>query len=183
MSIEKIPNEVLRAAVVVSQWFNRNNIENWKLDSCASRQWLEKLEWKVDFLSKQLYGKDAADWLERWDRGETVWAIEMGGLSVEYEKAIYETCAETLRHLLNSQYDIEKWEDDSFWSDDRDKIEEYILKNEKILELGISYAQWSVALNAAIMFYRWGPVTVMNDKRVRDRHIQISKTATELRRP
>lgn len=122
----------------------------------------------------EMYGYDAADWLKRWDEGKTVWTIEMGGLGPGYEQCIHITAAEILRHLLDKKYDAEKWEDSNTWKRDRDVIEDYGLKNERIKKLGLSGAQWGAALNVAAMIYRRGPTVVMSDERVRDRHIQVS---------
>jgi hypothetical protein len=50
------------------------------------------------------------------------------------------------------------------------------MANEIISGLGgISGAMYSAALNLALNFYRKTPVEIMNDERVKDRHIQISK--------
>jgi len=124
----------------------------------------------------ELYGADAADWLKRWDEGKTVWSIEMGGLGPGYEQCIHITAAEILRHLLDRKYDPATWEDKDTWKRDRDEIEEYGYSNERINKLGLSGAQWGAALNLSAMFYRNGPIAVMKDERVKDRHIQVSST-------
>lgn len=122
----------------------------------------------------EMYGKGASDWLQRWDNGGTVWTIEMGGLGPGYEQAIQITCAEILRHLLAKKYDYEKWKDQEQWKHDRNAIEDFGYKNEIIKKLGISGAQLGAAMNLAAMLYRRGPVAVMTDERVKDRHIQVS---------
>ncbi len=123
----------------------------------------------------EMYGADAADWLDRWDNGRTVWTISMGGLGPGYEQCIQVTAAEILRHLLDVKYDTEAWEDDEVWSRDRDAIEKAGFANEQIEKLGLSGAQWGAALNLALCLYRRGPRAVMTDERVKDRHIRVSK--------
>lgn len=34
------------------------------------------------------YGKDAQEWLSRWDEGRSVWSISMGGFGPGYEQAL-----------------------------------------------------------------------------------------------
>ncbi len=124
----------------------------------------------------QSYGADAADWLKRWDDGRGVWSIEMGGLGPGYEQCIHITCAEILRHMLTKNYDPAKWSDTESWKHDCDDIESMSHENATIKALGLSGAQWGAAMNLAVMFYRKGPRAVMTDKRVKDRHIQVSRT-------
>lgn len=121
-----------------------------------------------------LYGADAADWLARWDRGGTVWTIEMGGLGPGYEQCIHIACAEILRNMLAEKYNSEAWEDSDTWKRDRDKIEAYVFKNPTVEALGLAGAQWGAALNIASHLYMHGPRKVMSDERVKDRHIQVS---------
>lgn len=123
----------------------------------------------------EMYGKDTTDWLVRWDAGKSVWSISMGGLGPGYEQAIQITTAEIIRHLLEQQYDYTKWENKEVWKQDKDKIEAALFANPKVDALGLSGAMWGAAMNLALQFYRRGPREVMNDERVKDRHIQVSK--------
>ena len=123
----------------------------------------------------QSYGADAQDWLNRWDAGQGVWSIEMGGIGPGYEQCIHVTCAEILRWMLEHKPDAAKWSEEAVWKSDREKIEQYGFKNEAIKELALSGAQWGAALNLAAMFYNKGPREVMRDDRVKDRHIQVQK--------
>lgn len=124
----------------------------------------------------ELYGADAADWLKRWDDGRSVWSIEMGGLGPGYEQCIHVTAAEIIRHMLDAKYDPALWRDKDVWARDRDAIEKYGFANETIKQLGLSGAQWGAAVNLAANIYRDGPRKVMNDPRVKDRHIQVSRS-------
>ncbi len=121
------------------------------------------------------YGKDAEDWLKRWDEGQSVWSIEMGGIGPGYEQCIHITSAEILRHLLSKKYDFAKWSDQESWDKDRDAIEQMGFKNEIIKKLSLSGAQWGAALILATHIYKNGPVAIMNDERIKDRHIQVHR--------
>lgn len=123
----------------------------------------------------EMYGADAADWLKRWDDGKGVWSIEMGGLGPGYEQCIQIAAAETLRHLLDKQYDTDMWTDTQQWSADRDSIEKYAFANETVSKLGLSGAQWGASLNLATQLYQNGPRAVIKDERVKDRKIQVSR--------
>lgn len=122
------------------------------------------------------YGADAADWLKRWDDGGSVWSIEMGGLGPGYEQCIQITTAEILRHLLERQYDVAKWDDSESWERDNKEIKTAGFANARISALGLSGAQWGAAMNLAIQFYRRGPRAVMTDELVKARHIQVQRT-------
>lgn len=124
----------------------------------------------------QLYGKDAADWLTRWDEGRSVFSIEMGGMGPGYEQAIQITAAEVLRHMLASGYDHSTWENKDHWSRDRDLIREASFKNKTINDLGLSGAQYGAAANLACRLLMDGPRKVMNEPAIKDRHIQVSRT-------
>jgi len=127
----------------------------------------------------QLFGADAADWLKRWDEGRTVWSIEMGGLGPGYEQAIQVTIAELLRVMLDKGYDIAGWKDpdsDAYtWKQDREEIDKTAMATPVLSNLGLSGAQFGAAMNVATMLYMHGPRHIMNDDRVKDRHIQVSK--------
>lgn len=123
----------------------------------------------------QMYGADATEWLRRWDAGERVWSISMGGLGPGYEQCIQITTAEILRHLLAEKYDVEKWSDADAWKRDRAVIEKAGFANATIDNLGLSGAQWGAAMSLATALYRQGPRKIMADEEVKDRHIQVMR--------
>lgn len=134
-------------------------------------------EEEKEYSDIRLYGADCKDWLSRWDNGQSVWSIEMGGLGPGYEQAIQITLVEILRHLIATGYDYTKWtgNGDSTWKTDLDKIEKFGFANPSIKKLGLSGAQWGTAVHLACQFYRRGPREVMNDEKVKDRHIQVQR--------
>lgn len=123
----------------------------------------------------QMYGADATEWLKRWDDGQPVWSISLGGLGPGYEQAIQITVAEVLRHLLERQYDATSWTDSEKWQLDREEIEAAGFANPKIDALGLSGAQWGAGLHMAVQLYRRGPRDIMTDEQVKDRHIQVQR--------
>lgn len=125
---------------------------------------------------RELYGADATEWLKRWDEGRSVWTIEMGGLGPGYEQCIHITCAEILRVMLDSKLDHSKWGDKDEWRSQRDLIDKIVMEVPAVKALGLSGAQWGAALNLAAMLYKRGPREVMADERVKDRHIQVSRS-------
>jgi hypothetical protein len=128
---------------------------------------------------KIMYGADAVEWLKRWDNGDSIWSIEMGGLGPGYEQCIQITCAEILRIMIDKCYKADTWEDSEAWGRDREEMREIILKNPIVNKLGLSGAQFGAAQNLAAMFYRQGPIKVMTDDRVKDRHIQVKRNFPE----
>lgn len=124
----------------------------------------------------QMYGKDAADWLNRWDAGQGVWSIAMGGLGPGYEQAIQITAAEILRWLLQHAPDYEQWKDEALWDRDQQAISDGLANAPVVAKLGLSGAQWGAALSLATALYIRGPRSVMDDKNTKERHIQVSKS-------
>lgn len=124
---------------------------------------------------EDLYEANAADWLRRWDEGKTVWSIEMGGLGPGYEQAIQIAVAEVLRHMLEKKYNHSKWGDGKTWKSDIDQINEIMLNNPIVNNLGLSGAQFGAAVSLASHLYRKGPRKLMEDPDLKDRKIQISK--------
>lgn len=132
------------------------------------------------YQDKMMYGENAEDWLKRWDDGQTVWTIEMGGLGPGYEQAIHVACAEILRHLLQEQYNSSMWysldgtttED---WEKDKEQIDEASFKSETISRLGLSGAQYGAAKQLAVYLYMKGPISLMKEEVAEKRKIQVSK--------
>lgn len=129
-----------------------------------------------DYREIELYGADASDWLKRWDSGRSVWTIEMGGLGPGYEQCIHITCAEILRVMLDRNFDHARWSDRDAWKVDREDIDKAVMALPLIDKLGLSGAQWGAAISVASHLYMHGPRSVMNDDRVKDRKIQVSRT-------
>jgi len=118
----------------------------------------------------------AKEAVEKWDRGESIWSVEMGGLGPGYEQAIQVLIVELLRDNLDKEFpadnDKEGWHAwgaayDTWGDDTVHRIDESCG--------GFSGAQVGVAKNVALNILRKGYGKAMNDPRIRDRRIQISK--------
>lgn len=122
------------------------------------------------------YGADAVDWLSRWDAGRSVFTIKMGGMGPGYEQCIHVTMAEILRWMVEHKPSQDDLNDETKRRIINDQMEAVVFKVPVVERLGLSGAQWGAARNLASNFYRNGPRGVMNDERVKDRHIQVSRT-------
>lgn len=47
LSFTDVPQEIYQAALKVSEWCENNGIKKWKINGCASRDWLEELQQPV----------------------------------------------------------------------------------------------------------------------------------------
>jgi hypothetical protein len=119
--------------------------------------------------------RELKEWLGKWDAGQPVQSIEMGGLGPGYEQAIQVTTVELLRHMLKEDYNGAYWIEPEFWEKDRGSIISFAINDPIIKDLGLSGAQFGAALNLATMLYLNGVSYVMKDERVKDRHIRVSK--------
>lgn len=130
-------------------------------------------EYKQSSLEQQ-YGKDAEDWLKRWDNGEGVPSVEMGGMGPCYEQAIQITAAEILRDALKN-FKSEEVESDEAWEAMWEEINERSFKNPMIKSLGLSGAQYGAARSVAAMIFKRGPIAALSDEKVKDRRISVRK--------
>lgn len=113
------------------------------------------------------------DLLAKWDAGEPVWSVEMGGIGPGYEQAIQNTAFEVLRVMQDRSMDHGDWSDKDKWSKAVDEIEEAVMP--LVRGEGLSGAQWGAAVNIAAVFYRKGHETAL-EMVDQDRRILVSKT-------
>ncbi len=126
-----------------------------------------------DILSRK---DDAAEWLAKWDSGEAVWTVEMGGIGPGYEQCIQITMAEMLRYMLATKPDRAIWDDKDLSKLDafRKARDEAIYANPIIDKLGLSGAQAGAAGNLSTILYLRGTAALEDDE-VKDRRILVSK--------
>lgn len=58
-----------------------------------------------DLTTIGLYAKDCADMLARWDAGDTIWTVEMGGMGPGYEQGIQVLMIAALRSFVARNVD------------------------------------------------------------------------------
>lgn len=118
-----------------------------------------------DKIDEGLYPKDIEDAVKRWDAGETVWSVEMGGMGPGYEQAIQVGMIELSRRLIG----VELPKVDENWHDFLDGHLREVLKEH---DLGLSRTQAGAIMNLTAKFASRGWNAVEG---VEDRMIQISK--------
>ena len=111
----------------------------------------------------------AAEQLRKWDAGETIWSISMGGLGPGYEQAIQVLAIEIVRDNINGY--VQMCPDDSpmpkNWGDST------VRRVDRSLG-GLSGAQAGAARKLAFEWLRVGPASVHANQELNDRHIQVS---------
>lgn len=123
----------------------------------------------------------AQEALEMWDRGDSVFTAEMGGLGPGYEQCIHVMAFEIVRELLAREpidwpkSDAAKTDADARreWRAFCDSVEAAV--RPKILGLGSSGAQHGAAMNLAFITVRKGWAKALSELQD-DRLIQVSKT-------
>lgn len=138
-------------------------------------------EEQKDHSANELYGKDIAEWLARWDEGRSVWSISMGGLGPGYEQAIQVLAAEVVRHFVATGanwWGGTEEENNAAWKAVRKSCDEIVTRIDK--HMGVSGAQVGAAIQLAAHLYRKGPRACMEDEAVKDRHILVSKAMPSL---
>ena len=112
--------------------------------------------------------------LVAWDRGESVWSVEMGGLGPGYVQAIQILAMECLRELSVKGFN---WTDDKAKNSEscRAMLDPVVDRVDKWPGCGFSGAQVGAAMSIAARFHRQGPLAAL-DSAPENRHIQTRKT-------
>jgi hypothetical protein len=116
--------------------------------------------------------------LRKWDAGETVFTVEMGGIGPGYEQAIQMLAFEMIRRCLCGDLAIPPYGAD-FPDVDEKRVHEALdevvhVENAKGYG-GFSGAQVGAAKNLAMCVVRRGYRTALRDPAVKDRLIQVAK--------
>jgi len=118
--------------------------------------------------------------LAKWDNGEIVRTIEMGGIGPGYEQALQICGFEMIRYMIDNVPDWDKCEKDSGewdkWRDGRDAV--LFADDGPCKNYGLSGVQVGAAGNLASMFVRNGPETAV-EMAEKDRQIMVSKNFPE----
>ncbi len=123
-------------------------------------------------INHDLVAPDAAEQLRRWDAGESIWSVEMGGLGPGYEQAIQTLAIEIVRDNLGKPLPTqETWNN---WGDSTITRIDYQLPDGKWSCGGFSGAQVGAAKGIALRWLRDGPQQA-HDSAPADRRIQVSK--------
>lgn len=131
-------------------------------------------------LTIQQTGKDAQEWLERWDRGDTVWSINMSGFGGGYEQCCQLMGAEALRWYLAHHPTDEQLVvgSDASKAYHKQMVAE-MMEAPAIRELMPSGAQFGAACSFGWIIFKRGPFDALNDPNARDgRLIEVSKAGS-----
>lgn len=120
-------------------------------------------------MSETMYPSSVKDAVERWDRDETVWSVEMGGLGPGYEQAIQIAMMEILR-AVSKLPELPAWEEYR-------KVADKALHEADDALGGLSGAMAGAATQLAWQFAKRGWLSVHDEivKDDADRWIQIQK--------
>lgn len=123
----------------------------------------------------------AREALEMWDRGDSVFTVEMGGLGPGYEQVIHIMAFEVIRDLLSREGLDAYWKDADASATDADAkrrasafadaVETAVMP--RISSLGSTGAQWCAARSVAFRTMRVGWAKALDE--VPDRLIQVSR--------
>ena len=123
----------------------------------------------------EMIPETVTDALAKWDAGESVWAISMGGLGPGYEQAIQILAFEIMREFVSDG--VAEMPDDEL-DEKKDAMQSRIDAVVHRLDgacYGFSGAQVAAATNFAFCVLRRGYRTALEAEAVKDRHIQVSR--------
>lgn len=118
-----------------------------------------------------LIPETAAEALAKWDAGESVFSVEMGGLGPCYEMAIQGLAFELIRVFLNVNWD--EYADEESWKRLEPIIDDVVHRCNDRPWGGFSGAQVGAAQNLAAIVCRQGYRMAL--RKVADRLIQVNK--------
>lgn len=117
---------------------------------------------------------DATEQLRRWDAGQTIWSIEMGGFGPGYEQAIQTLAIEIVRDNLGKPLPNPEEANKTEWGYSTVERIDFKLPDGSYSCGGFSGAQVGAARNLAYHWLRDGPAYV-HKTGPKDRRIQVSK--------
>jgi hypothetical protein len=117
------------------------------------------------------YGTIPQDVIDKWDDGDTIWSIDMGGFGPGYEQALQHCAIEILRWMIKNNLDHSGWEADGALESVSNQASKPVCG---LFEYGFSGAQWGAALNIAARIFKYGPRSFASSI-PNDRKIQVSK--------
>ena len=117
----------------------------------------------------------AEDQLRLWDKGETIWSIEMGGLGPRYEQALQILAIEIVRDNLGKPLPDPNIPNCEWGNSTVRRIDS------PGNHLGFSGAQVSAARFLAYKWLSIGPTALMCEVAYRERHIQVSNIWPQVR--
>lgn len=118
----------------------------------------------------QFYPRTALEALARWDSGDSVFTVSMGGLGPGYEQCIHIMAFEIIRVCATLKDKILAMDKERRWKVLSDSVPEKILD-----VIGPSGAQMGAAVNLAWIVIDRGWQAAITDPAVKDRLIQVSK--------
>ena len=129
-------------------------------------------------IREHLYPETAIEALAKWDAGESVMTVEMGGLGPGYEQCIHIMAFEIIRAWGGKRDAILAMPKDKRWDALAGGIPEAIMG-----EIGPSGAQVGAAVSLAWITIDRGWREAIDDPAVKDRHIQVSKAFPQVAKP
>lgn len=114
---------------------------------------------------------DAREQVRRWDAGETIWSIDMGGMGPGYEQAIQVLAVEITRDNFDKIPTEAEWRE---FGDSTITRVDAQGPDGKYSCGGFSGAQVGAAKWLAYQWLKDGPRTLHQNKKYEDRHIQVS---------
>lgn len=124
-------------------------------------------------MTYELFAKDAREQLRRWDAGESIWSIEMGGIGPGYEQAIQVLAIEIVRDQIGKALPA-PGTPMSEWADETITRVDVKMQNGQYSCGGFSGAQVGAAKWLAYKWLSIGPAKLMEADEMKDRHIQVS---------
>lgn len=117
------------------------------------------------------FPETAKEALERWDKGEAVFTIEMGGLGPAYEQCIHIVVFEIIRSADKNELIRLKDSNEGL----NNYMDNLIFKNKICNDLGLSGAQAGAAKNLAFRYIVEGYRKTLERKEIQDRRIQVQR--------
>jgi len=144
---------------------------------CEPKEWGKMSDSDRKKIRNHLYPETALDALAKWDAGESVMTVEMGGLGPGYEQCIHIMAFEIIRKWGGKRDEILAMPKAERWDALVGGIPKAIME-----EIGPSGAQVGAASNLAWITIDRGWRAAIEDPAVKDRHIQVSKAYPKVTR-
>lgn len=121
---------------------------------------------------EERYGKDARDLVRKWDAGDTIWSITLGGFGPGYEQALHVAAVEFAREGLDVPLEGDPA---TFWREGWDEVCNRAMQRIGSWLPGLSGAQYGAAKWLAWQWVHGDGPTFVEAAKFEDRRIQVSR--------
>lgn len=128
-----------------------------------------------EYSLSRMYGKDATDWLSRWDNNEKCWSLSTTALGPGYEQATQIAMAEFLRLMLGSDHKPGLLTNQENFKSFYNFLQTASETSQTVKRLNITNEQRESAIRLATHLFVFGPASLAGTQGFDRQPIQVQR--------